>query len=156
MGPELLSWLSIWVGAGHILGSAVYMKLSDSINPSVLMTALFFEVSVLYFSIVHSGYTGSVVYIRAVMAIMPFLMGILSGMFSISVGVMLLKGCEQSYLSRVSSTVNSLITAGIPVTSFLLSSAAVYFSVAQIFTAAGILSFFLTAVVCRTGKKVAD
>ncbi|MFI3258041.1 MAG: MFS transporter [Spirochaetales bacterium] len=147
MGPQFLSILSILFTLGSLLGSLLAPNFTAkySLTKMLPTTGIVNGAAYVFFALLLL--IPFVPLKLAAAFVVVFLYGLVGGVVGVSVSVGFMTYIEQSYLARLASVFNSLVSTAMPVSSALLALLAVFFGVDIIFLFYGILSLIITFAV---------
>lgn len=147
-GSEMLGTISVALTLGMMAGSILFPKLSEhfSVRINVVAGGVVVGVGMMAFTL--GGFCRDVIWAVYLLAIViSAFMGAGISVISASLSVQFMKAVKQEYLSRVASIFNASATAAMPITSFIISGAAVNVSVGQILVVSGVVCVLLFSYV---------
>lgn len=151
LDSKVLSVMGISLTIGMGLGSYSYPMLAEKISLTTSILISNVMIGVFYFGcIIASNFTSSLIFFYLFLLSLCLLFGLSIALMSTALSVHLMKKIDKNYLSRIMGISSALSVGAMPVISFIISAASVYFSVSHIFIGFGIISISLTLVL----KKV--
>jgi MFS family permease len=137
---NMLSAFNIALIIGMAIGALLITKLKKLMSIRLVITLSGMLIGILiYFDSKISVLFHGVFPIYMTVIIAALFLGIFAGIMTTMVQIQFMQCTEQNYLARVAALFNSLATAAIPITSFIISILASRFEVVQIFAACGIV-----------------
>lgn len=147
-GSELLSIFSITLTVGMAVGSLLYPVVSKKCSVRTSIVSMGVSIGIgMYLYTVGGYFKSSVMLVSVITAFLSFVIGMGASIVTSALSVQFMKTVEKEYLARVGSIFNAGACAAAPVTSFLLSAVASFFSVAQIFKLCGIFCVIIFLIV---------
>ena len=143
----MLSVLSLGITLGMIVGAILYPYFSTLISRRAILYICGYSIAGYYISLVAVGqWIQSAALKYIIIAVASFLIGAAIAIANTFAGVEFMKAIEENYIARVSSIMNAVTVAAMPIVSFIIGAISGIVSIREIFFALGILDIILCII----------
>lgn len=141
-GPEIISFISISMTLGTILGSLLYPKIAPKIKGIYLfcLSGMFFGMLYIVFAALIFANKDLII---PIITITSFIGGFFGGIFMMIINVSFMTNVNQEYLARVGGLFNSMASCSVPIAAMIVASISPFVSIAYLYIGCGILVIVL-------------
>lgn len=139
----LYSITSLAMSLGMTVGSFLFPILHQRFSARSLFLYLFYSLSGYYLMLFLLPHLTSVLLLTLTFTLGSLIFGLCMGISLASINISIMKNIDPAYMSRVSSMMNAVNMAAMPVTSFALSAIALVMDLPMIFLFFSIFTFIL-------------
>lgn len=152
-GAMFLSVMGIAISSGSIIGGLIYPKLNKLIKIKQTLLMIFPTSAFYYLALLASGSIANLYLLIASIAIINFITGVVVGIASCNVSVVLMLKTKQEYLSRISGFFNAISQMFIPALSLFIGFISKHLDVSTIFLFSAII-ILIIAFMAYSSKKM--
>jgi MFS transporter, DHA3 family, macrolide efflux protein len=149
-----LSIIGVANVGGMAFGSLIFPILTQKISRQKILGLSGIGIGVAFISLTLLNDQMPILTLYIFLAIISLGFGSMAGLLQTSVSVSFMTHVDQKYIARAGSIFNALVSASVPLSSFILSGIALLFEIPQIMILYGILSIVLFVVVIFSKKLV--
>lgn len=141
-GPEIISFISIALTIGLILGSLAYPKIANKIKGIYLLAAsgAFFGTVYVIFALLPLLSKNLLIPIATITCLLG---GVVASLFMMVIQVSFMSNVEQEYLGRVGGLFNSMAMCSAPIASMIVAAIAPFISILYLYAGCGMLVILL-------------